>query len=158
MAKTVIFMRHGKAADIAGYHSDFDRPLVKRGFEETALAAKKLKIAGFVPEVLIASPAQRTKDTAESMRHVFGINKDGIQTVDALYHGSPRDYLDAIAHTKENTVMIVGHNPTIGQLCMYFSRGAFAEFPTSACAVFRFESHAPDINSMAELMFFDLRK
>lgn len=158
MAKTVIFMRHGKAADIADYDTDFDRPLVKRGKEEAALAAEKLKIIGIVPDTIIASPARRTQDTARSVCKAFGKKDNDFITEVSLYGGGAYDYLKAIGNVSGKTVMIIGHNPDIGNLAIHFSNGAIASYPTSACAAFRFQSNKPDSGSIAELLFYDLRK
>jgi len=151
-------MRHGKAADISDYANDFDRPLVIRGIEEAALAAEKLRIVGIIPDFIIASPAQRTKDTAQSVCKIFGRDRHDFITEISLYGGSFFDYLDAIAKYDYPNIMLIGHNPEIGRLSMHYSKNEIHSFPTSSCAAFRFESLQPDKNSIAELLYYDLRK
>jgi phosphohistidine phosphatase len=158
MAKTIIFMRHGKAADIADYDTDFDRPLVKRGKEEAALAAEKLKIIGIVPDTIIASPARRTQDTARSVCKAFGKKENDFITEISLYGGGSYDYLQAAGKAPGKTIMVIGHNPDIGNLAIHFSNGEINAYPTSACAAFRFQTNKPDSRSIAELLYYDLRK
>jgi phosphohistidine phosphatase len=158
MPKTIVFMRHGKAADISDYNTDFERPLVSRGKEEAALAADKLKIIGIVPNSIVASPAQRTQDTAQAVCKALGLKSTDYSTAEVLYGGSFFDYLEVAGKTKGNVILLIGHNPEIGRLAMHFSKAEITSFPTSACAAFRFQSDDPGKNDIAEMLFYDLRK
>lgn len=156
--KTVIFMRHGKAADYNEYDSDFERPLVRRGKEEVKEAVEKLKSAGISPDVIIASPAFRTAMTARIAADVFSLNTENIVYSSGLYMGSEAAYLTAASESNGNVILIAGHNPATGNLAMHFGAGKIIGYPTSSVSVFRFSDSVIEPQSNAELIHFDTRK
>ena len=66
MKKELILMRHGKS-DWSKRLSDFQRPIKKRGFKESARIGRWLGEQNLVPDLIISSPAMRARETAETV-------------------------------------------------------------------------------------------
>ena len=63
----VLLMRHAQAESHSHGTQDFDRPLTAQGLADSAAAAREMRAAGHVPSRIIASPARRTRQTAEAV-------------------------------------------------------------------------------------------
>ena len=62
--KKLLLIRHAKAEkDITV--KDIDRPLKYIGIQDATFMAERLKERSLIPQILITSPALRTKTTAE---------------------------------------------------------------------------------------------
>lgn len=94
------------------------------------------------PDRIIASPAIRTKQTAESIANQYNIKK--IDYLDSLYNGVPvvgRDanliHLAVVKGTKRNAdiVMIVGHNNDLTNFARYLSGDGVPTMKKGAIAV-----------------------
>lgn len=158
MGKTVIIMRHGKAADGFEYTDDFERPLVERGKLEVKHAALQLRQNGYLPEVILASPACRTAGTARIVAETLDINTEAIQYRATLYMSRLSAYFDAINSMSESCIMIAGHNPFVGEISQAFSQYTLHAFPTSAIAVFEIEEFPCTPYSKAKMLWNELRK
>jgi phosphohistidine phosphatase len=141
----LILLRHGKAETGSPTGADFDRVLTERGRRDSALTAEALAAAGFVPDLVLVSPAARAAQTWEAARAQFP--KAAVEVLRALYNAEP----DAILAEAERagadagTVMVVAHNPGLHQLAVTLAqRGKdgpdrarlYAGFPTAAAAAF----------------------
>ena len=99
--------------------------------------------AGLKPTTALVSSAERTRQTAEHGLAVFGA-----ETIfeDALYHAAPESLWDAFSASDAESVVIVGHNPGIGDLVSMLvhqahdgsklARDLSGHFPTAAFAAF----------------------
>jgi phosphohistidine phosphatase len=144
----LILLRHGKAEADATSGQDFDRALTERGRRDTVLVCKAMALAGLDPDLVLVSPAVRTLQTWEAAATVFA--RSEVRIVPALYDLAAADVL-ALAKTEGDqalTVMIVGHNPGLGELSARLARAANAwanamplgiGFPTAAASVTHFE-------------------
>jgi phosphohistidine phosphatase len=143
----LILLRHGKAEAEAASGRDFDRALTSRGARDTALVAAALAEAGFEPDLVLVSPAARAAQTWEAAAATFSAAR--VEPAAELYEIGPAEIL-ALARARSGgrgTVMVVGHNPGLGQLAAWLAQeGADAEtrariaigFPTAAAAVIGF--------------------
>jgi phosphohistidine phosphatase len=113
-----IVVRHAHA-DWPNYQGpDFDRPLTERGLVDARSTGRAIRGAGHRPTMLLASPACRTRQTAEILAEELGLPGAAVRYVDGLYN--------ATAHTLEaelrnavgagGLVMLVAHNPGISNL------------------------------------------
>jgi phosphohistidine phosphatase len=147
----LILFRHGKAEPESASGDDFDRPLAPRGHEESAAMAAHLADLGFCPDVVLVSPALRTRETWAACEPHFP--RARAQVDDELYHadsGAVR-HAAAKAGALVGTVMMVGHNPGLQELTVrLLSEGsapssligrATRQFPTAAAAVFLFDAN-----------------
>ena len=139
MSKTIIFMRHGKAADQEDAFNDFERPLINRGRKETEETAQQLMDAGFQPDIILSSPATRTAGTAQIVARIFDYPAEHIVYHAPLYMGRAHEYISAINNLKANIILVVGHNPEMQALAYHFGKVGQAGFPTASAVVFEFE-------------------
>jgi phosphohistidine phosphatase len=132
--KTLLIMRHAKSSWADSSLSDFERPLNERGQRDAPRMGQWLIEHELVPQLIISSPANRAKTTAEIVAQNADYGGD-IQFREQLYHGTPRDYvsvLKLVSATNE-VVMVVGHNPGLENLVERLT-GDFERMPTSAIA------------------------
>ncbi len=146
----LILFRHGKAEAEAASGEDFDRVLSPRGERESAQMGATLAELGLKPDVVLVSPAARTRGTWAAAEAAF----PGAQASfdNGLYHADSA----AVRHAAERagrtarTVMVVGHNPGLQELAVRLLQEggsppslvhrAQRNFPTAAAAVFLFDA------------------
>src|SRR5918911_2930794 len=112
--KTLLILRHAKAVPKDPNLSDYDRPLDKVGEDDALRMGKLIKDKDIIPSLIISSTALRAKTTAELVAKGCSYQGD-IVLNESLYEAKPKDYL-LILNTlsdKYNSVLIVGHNPTV---------------------------------------------
>lgn len=120
----VVLVRHAHA-DWPGYEGrDFDRPLTPRGEEDAHAAGRAIAGAGHRPALVLASPARRTRQTAEIICAELGLAPSVLHFVDGLYNATGaalaaqlRQHADGGHHT----VMLVAHNPGISDVARRLS-------------------------------------
>ncbi len=142
--RTLILLRHAKAVRPHEAESDKARGLTGRGRREAALAGAAMAEAGLTPSLALVSTSQRTRETAE-----HGLAKFKLETEfeEALYHAEPESIWDAFTASDAESVIIVGHNPGIGELVSMLvhqahdgsrlARDLVGHFPTAAFAAFQ---------------------
>ncbi len=103
--------------------------------------ADRLRDNGIIPELIVTSPAQRTKTTAEIFSDHLKLPEATINK--SIYEASEKALLKVINGFPDeyNFIALVGHNPGIAQI-LYYLTGEAREVHTSATAVIEF-----DINS-----------
>ena len=148
----LILLRHAKAEVDAASGRDFDRALTERGRRDAALIGQTLAEAGFSPDLALVSSAVRATQTWEAAAPFFPGAR--VERVPALYHIEPDGILTLAraqgAHA--NTVLVVGHNPGLGQLAALMAQDSVAPsdvkmrlvqgFPTAAAAVIPLDGSA----------------
>jgi phosphohistidine phosphatase len=137
-------MRHAKSSWTDKKLDDFDRPLSRRGKEAAPLIGRALAAKKIVPELILCSPARRTRDTLRLTIEAMGA-KPHISYEDPLYSfGNGDSYLNAISAQKAaSPLMVIGHNPSVQNLALRLlgSQGnkvvqkIRVKFPTAAVAV-----------------------
>lgn len=138
--KSIVVLRHAKAENSDFSIKDFDRALAERGVSDTATVASRLRLdTTFVPDLIISSSANRAINTARAFAREFSYSDDAIQQERLIYTGNTGDYLDIISKVSDevNTLIFVGHNPTISRLVSVLSGKNLGELPT--CALTQFE-------------------
>ena len=141
--RTLILFRHAKAVRAHEADSDEARGLTGRGRREAALAGAAMEDAGLKPKLALVSTSQRTRETAE-----HGLQNFALETrfEDALYHAAPEGVWDAFSASDAESVVIVGHNPGLGELVSTLvhqahdgsklARDLSGHLPTAAFAAF----------------------
>lgn len=114
----LILLRHGKAED-ANVGGDFSRVLVEKGREQARRAARLLKAAGGLPDIVLSSPLQRARQTADEFCQTAGIS--GAMTQGWLTSGmNPETALAELAAFRDfKRVAIVGHEPDFSTLIQW---------------------------------------
>jgi phosphohistidine phosphatase len=118
-------LRHGHAeAQMEGV-DDFMRELTKRGRTDATAMGERLARAHLVPELVLASSAQRTQATVKLLAAACSIPKERIQFLDELYNASAHHIWDiAIAHAGDRAhVLVCAHNPGISRLASHVAAG-----------------------------------
>ena len=112
----LFILRHAQATGSYDVN-DHQRPLTLHGIEQASSLAPKLPAMG----VAICSSANRTKMTLESIEKAGATVQKTIHS-DDIYNGSAGDLLAAIQGCdKEETLLIVAHNPGVHQLANMLS-------------------------------------
>ena len=144
----IYLLRHADAVWAQPGQRDFDRPLNEKGYADAEIVADKAADRGYKPELLLSSTALRCRDTADAMHRAMGTSVE-IRFVDELYNASPDIYLEIIdAQKSVNSVMLVGHNPTMEQtLEALIGHDALAQalpdgFPTAGLGVLDYDDVA----------------
>jgi phosphohistidine phosphatase len=111
-------IRHANAEWKDASIPDFDRPLNKRGLGEAEGIGKVLMEADLVPELLLASTAKRTQQTAEIVGRMLGLPARRVKLAEQLYLARAEVILSCAQATgpKVHHLAIVGHNPGISEL------------------------------------------
>lgn len=136
--KTLILMRHAKAETIELGMRDFDRKLAEKGKVDADAMAKLLKKNTPAIDLLITSLAKRTYKTAKIVAENYNYDKAEIIPLSELYEAGVEEYLKVIRNIDDNknTVIIVGHNPTIGAMSTILSGSKILNFKPGALGAF----------------------
>ncbi len=129
--KTLYIVRHAKSSWKDTSLKDFDRPLNKRGKRNAPFMANILLERGVHPELILASPAERAKCTAETLHTALG---GELALEDALYEASLSTLKKHLkkAFETHDSVMLVGHDPSITMLNNTVSNISIYHIPTAA--------------------------
>ncbi|MDE1461151.1 SixA phosphatase family protein [Spartinivicinus poritis] len=113
--KELLLVRHAKSSWKDDSLADFDRPLNKRGKKTAPLMGQLLADKHWQPDRVFASPAARTKATAELLLPALAIPPDQIDWYPSLYDASVKAIFNAIKQAPAacQRLMIIGHNPGI---------------------------------------------
>lgn len=159
--RQLILIRHAKSSWSNSDLSDFDRPLNKRGKRDLAFMSVLLSQKNMTPELIISSPALRTKLTAIEFANKIGYNKNEIIWNKNLYLASYMNILKIIKQieNKINCAIIVGHNPGLTDLQNYLCNEEIDNIPTSGIVSMSTIKEWKDVESKDfELVFFEFPK
>jgi len=112
-------IRHAIAVDEGSpeYEEDSQRPLTDKGKKKMRQIAKGLRTLGADFDLILSSPYERAKETAEILEGVFKLKKDVALSENLVPMGDP-DLLIAEMNEKysENSIALVGHEPFLSAL------------------------------------------
>jgi len=130
--RTLTLMRHAKSSWDDAALRDHDRPLNARGQKAAKTMAKRLHDGGYVPDLVIVSSAERTRETAAALQKVYE-GALALQTEPLLYEAAPGTYADVIRQVGDDVeaLMLIGHNPTIEWMAEAMGGTAY-HMPTAA--------------------------
>jgi phosphohistidine phosphatase len=140
--RTLVLLRHAKADRPAGV-SDEQRPLTARGHADAAAAGAWLARSGLRPDLVLCSPAKRTRQTWHGIAVALaGSAAPTVRYEPDLYDGGAEDLLALVREVGEdvNTVLLIGHNPSVSVLSALLDPDAQADsdgLRTSGIAVHR---------------------
>lgn len=142
MKRELILIRHTKSSWADLNMHDFDRPLKKDRTNDARNMAAKLKDLKLQPDLVICSPALRTKQTAEYFTTKLEYDYDKILFEERFYESSADDYMKVIRETDKQveTLVLVGHNPSITNFVNQFLEDKIFELPTTGVVWLTFES------------------
>ena len=138
---TIYLLRHAKSSWSDPTLPDQERPLARRGRRDAKRIARHLLRLGIMPELVLCSPAQRTRETLELVRPALGTTAT-VRLEAELYAASAETLLERLRAVPEEvaSVMLIGHNPGLHDLALLLASAGTelerleAKFPTAALA------------------------
>ena len=123
MSYELILFRHGKS-DWDANETDFNRPLTDRGKRGAQRIGVWLAQQGLKPDLVISSPAERAKVTAQKMLKAMGESAADIVYDSRVYDASLDNLLELLSGISEDEkiVVLVGHNPDLEELLDYLCK------------------------------------
>jgi phosphohistidine phosphatase len=116
--RTLVILRHAKAERPAGT-ADLDRPLTERGHADAAAAGAWLAARGYPPDVVLCSPARRTRQTWHGVAVALaGSKAPEVRYERDLYYSGTDQMLGLVRSVPDEalTVLLIGHNPAVSLL------------------------------------------
>lgn len=132
--KTALILRHAKSSWDNMHQADHERPLNARGQRDAPRIGQLILQQQLTPDTIIASTAQRARETAEAVATTCQFQGD-ILYDDNLYLAPPEVYVNLLQAMSDDsqTVLLVGHNPGMEDLVSRLS-GQPVTMPTAALA------------------------
>lgn len=139
--KRLILMRHAKS-DWSDKLPDKERPLNGRGRRSAKAMGKWLRDMGHLPDQVLCSSATRTRETLERLTLQARTSYQK-----ALYLADAAQMLDVLRLADGETVLMIGHNPGIGDLAhslmaQHPDHPRWSDYPTCATLVATFDIDA----------------
>jgi phosphohistidine phosphatase len=139
--RRVYLLRHAKSSWKDRSLADRDRPLAGRGKRAAKAVAGHIEAEGIRPDLVLCSPARRSRETLERVEAAFG-DRVKARFEEALYGASEAELLARLRALPPelDSVMIVGHNPGLEDLALALAaegveRARMEEkYPTAALA------------------------
>ena len=121
-ARTLILLRHAKA-ETPGDMPDFERRLTEKGRADADAAGSWLADAGLAPDLVLCSPANRTRETWQRVSISLAQAAPDVAAAEVhyepgLYEGGRTEVIDLLRVVPDgvHTVLVVGHNPTMSDV------------------------------------------
>ncbi len=139
----LILWRHADAEDGM---ADSERRLTAKGVKQAARVAKWLKKRLPADAVVLASPARRAQQTARALTHDF-------RTVKEIGAAATPQVMLAAAGWPDaaGTVVVVGHQPTLGQVAALLLTGSAGGWDIKKGAIWWFAHRGREVGGRAYL-------
>jgi len=136
---TLYLLRHLKSSWDDPALPDRERPLAPRGQKAGKKIARHLRKTGVSPDLVLCSPAVRTRETLETVRAELG--EPEVLFVERLYAASDNELLEVLRNVEPDvgSVLVIAHNPGLEDLSIALSGTSQAKFPTGALATLAFD-------------------
>lgn len=132
--KKLLLLRHAKSSWDDASLPDFERPLNERGTRAAPVVGKFMRERKIRPDLVICSPAKRTRETIALVLAAAGIAPE-LRYDERIYEASVAGLLEIISQIEDGKteVMLVGHNPGFENLLERLT-GQSVRMPTAALA------------------------
>lgn len=149
--KTLFLLRHAKSSWDNPNLSDFQRPLNNRGIQNAIELSSFFIKKGICPDIVLVSSSHRTLETLELAGKHF--SNDTINIKDVIYHASVETLVNLL-ETQENeeTLLLVGHNPSMHYLTEILTGSRIDKFPTCALAEIQLTTSWVDIRNASHTL------
>jgi len=133
--KKILLLRHAHTETPSLQKRDFDRSLTRAGEKEASNIGKAIKDNNLAPQLVISSTAKRAKETIQIVTHKIGY-KHEIHWKDKIYSGSMEEIINCLGESSDeiDTILIVGHNPSI-ESCFHFFTGVYKAIPPATLSI-----------------------
>lgn len=160
--KKIVLIRHGKSSWKYPVN-DLDRPLKSRGKSDAKLVSEEFLKTGFLPDLVVTSPAKRAFDICKIFTEKMNISDKIIQINPTIYdfEGSETaNFIKSLDNNYQN-VMLFGHNYAFTALANLLGSIYLENLPTSGLVLIAFDVNSwRNINKgISEIIIFpkDLR-
>jgi len=145
----LLLLRHAKSSWDDASLPDRERSLNKRGRRAAAAMREAIRGLGLAPDVILVSPARRTRETLEALEPWD--DTPLVEPVDALYLATAAQLFGVVRDQSETirSIMLIGHNPGMHEFGVSLAgrtslsdatNRLLAGFPTGALAEFAIAS------------------
>lgn len=119
--KTLYILRHAQKDMSSSDQYDYDIELSAQGLIDAKTIGEKLKEKSVKPDLIVSSPAIRARNTAQIVAKEIGFKKN-VMYNEVIYQAFLNELVESITYTYDNvnTMMIVGHNPSLTALAITF--------------------------------------
>jgi phosphohistidine phosphatase len=161
--KRLTLIRHAKSSWKDETLADHERPLSKRGERDAPRMGKRLKARGARPTLIVSSPAERAKRTAQIIADCLGYPSEFLEYEPALYLASPETLLGTAAAQDDRhaDIVLVAHNPGLLELTRRLLPGwPHGNLPTTGIVAVEFDTDRWDEiqSTPARCVFYDYPK
>lgn len=144
MTLRLILTRHTKSDWDNPMDTDHQRPLNPRGRRAAPVIGAWLAMQGHIPSEALVSDATRTRQTWALLSPALDV-KVPVRFERALYLAGPDMLLRVISTARGPVVMVIAHNPGIGELAAILAptrpdHSGFGRYPTGATTVLEFDA------------------
>jgi phosphohistidine phosphatase len=122
-------VRHTEA--VRGEPDDL-RPLTAAGREAARALGARLASEGARPEAVLTSPLLRARETAAELCRAFGCEAEPDER---LAPGATAESVRAAVGERGDEIVVVGHQPDLGQIAAEIGGGPEPAFPPGGVAV-----------------------
>ena len=138
--KTLYLIRHAKSSWKFPELDDFDRPLNRRGKHDAPMMGQRLHQQRIVPDLMLSSPATRTKRTAKAIAEAVGYPTSAIQYNRLIYEASAEALTELLRNCEDaaNTVALVAHNPGLTELSNHLTSHYIDNIVTTGIVAIQF--------------------
>jgi len=159
--KTLYLARHAKSYWKDQSIPDFDRPLNSRGKRDAPFMGEVLKDKKVKPDLIISSPAKRTKKTAIEIASKIGYSEKKILYNEELYEASSNTIIKVLNKIDEkyNSVIIFAHNPGLTLLNNHISNNYIENIPTCGIVALQLDKKWNEIGkNTCKFLYFEYPK
>lgn len=117
--KKLYIVRHAQKAEEKEGQDDYDRPLSNQGIQDAKNMAEKLATKINSADLIVSSPASRTKVTAEIFADALKYKKS-IMYNEVLYMAFVNELIETITYTFDTVdkMVLIAHNPSLTALAI----------------------------------------
>ena len=140
--KTLYIVRHAKSSWDFPELPDIERPVTEKGIYNTKKILADLNNKNISIDLLICSHAKRAYETAKLFSTGLNYPVEKIVVSKGIYQVDTDDIFNLIFGVKDDidSLMIVGHNPTLTQFANIFLDEKIDLLPTSGVISINFEA------------------
>ncbi|NRA46730.1 MAG: hypothetical protein HRU09_17410 [Oligoflexales bacterium] len=134
MTRKLFIIRHGSAEPHSWDEDDFLRKLTPMGIKEVIETARKFQGSfSWMPEHILCSDANRTKETFQNLKNTMNFKPD-VVLCSSFYLGGVNEVLGEIEKVKDGVMnlLLIGHNPTFSELASQLSGELISLSPANA--------------------------
>lgn len=151
-------MRHAKSSWKEVHLKDELRPLKKSGIRDLKMTSDDFAKQKIKVDQIISSPAVRAFETAKLLAGKIKYKVAAIKKDERMYESNRLQLARVIKEMPEkvDTLMLVGHDPSMVNLLMHLTAMHLEKLPTSgiACIEFKMKSWAEISKKKGNLVYF----